>query len=160
VEPVIIRQAQVDDCDDMLWMLSQLTADLGDSKKFLCSDDDLRNFGFTRHSLFKGLIARRGHERMGIAIYFPLFSTLRGKPGVYLQDLWVSPEGRNLGLGKRMIEQVVIEASQQWQAVYLHLTVHGHNESADRFYRRFGFTDNFDENHLCLEGDAFQAFIP
>ncbi|KAG8726182.1 hypothetical protein FRC12_023631 [Ceratobasidium sp. 428] len=41
-------------------------------------------------------------ETIGLAIYFFNFSTWTGKPGLYLEDLYVSPEHRNLGVGKAL----------------------------------------------------------
>ncbi len=50
---------------------------------------------------------------LGLAVYHSIFSTTRGMPGVFLQDLWVSPEARNAGLGKRLMGQVVTRSRQQ-----------------------------------------------
>ncbi|MCP4392244.1 MAG: GNAT family N-acetyltransferase [Gammaproteobacteria bacterium] len=76
-------------------------------------------------------------------------------PGFFLLDLWVSPEARNLGLGKRLLEQVAIRALQQWQAAYLVLMVHGHNDAAQRFCQRHGFGHRPHEQYLFLEGSAY-----
>jgi len=157
MDGISIRQAQVTDCEVVLSMLKQLAVDVGDDDLFRCRADDIGKHGFGDQPLFYSLIAARNDIDLGLAVYHPIFSTTRGRPGVFLLDLWVSPEARNLGLGKRLIEKVVIRARQQWQATYLLLMVHGHNEAAQRFYQRHGFSHRPHDQYLFLEGDAFQA---
>ena len=152
-----IRQAQLSDCEAVLSMLKQLAVDVGDEDIFRCRIEDIGKHGFGDQPKFHSLIAARDDIDLGLAVYHPIFSTTRGMPGVFLLDLWVSPEARNLGLGKRLIEQVVIRARQQWQADYLLLMVHGHNEAAQRFYQRHGFSHRPHDQYLFLEGNAFAA---
>jgi len=157
MDDISIRQAQVADSETVLSMLKQLATETGDGDVFRCRADDIRKHGFGEKPLFYNLIAARNDTDLGLAVYHPIFSTTRGKPGVFLLDLWVSPAARNLGLGKRLIEDVLIRAQQQWQAAYLLLMVHGHNEAAQRFYKRYGFSHPPHDQYLLLEGDAFQA---
>jgi len=157
MDEIGIRQAQADDCQAILAMLTQLAEELGDGDRFSCRIEDIRDHGFGGHALFHSLIASRGGENLGLALYFPVFSTTRGKPGVYLQDLWVLSSCRGNGLGLRLLQQVAQQAERQWQASYLDLMVHGHNEAADRFYRRHGFIGHSQDRHLFLEGEAFLA---
>ena len=138
-------------------MLKQLVLDTGDEDRFYCRNNDIRKHGFGDQALFHCLIAGHENTNLGLAVYYPVFSTTRGKPGVFLLDLWVAPETRNLGLGKQLINQVVIEARRQWQATYLLLMVHGHNDAAQRFYQRHGFISRPHDQYLFLERDAFQA---
>jgi ribosomal protein S18 acetylase RimI-like enzyme len=151
------RLATAADCDAILAMLKRLAADTGDSERFRCRAEDIREHGFGSRSLFQSLIASRRDDNLGLALFFPVFSTTRGKPGVYLQDLWVSPDCRDAGLGSRMLHEVVRHARSDWQAAYIDLMVHGHNEAADRFYRRHGFIERSHDRHLSLDGDAFQT---
>jgi ribosomal protein S18 acetylase RimI-like enzyme len=157
MDHINIRQAQVTDCQVVLSMLKQLAVDLKEDDHFRCRVDDIEQHGFGERPLFHSLIASGDNTELGLAVYHSIFSTTRGMPGVFLQDLWVSPEARNVGLGKRLIEQVVIRARQQWQAAYLLLMVHGHNDAAQRFYRRHGFHHRPHDQYLFLEGDSFEA---
>jgi ribosomal protein S18 acetylase RimI-like enzyme len=152
-----IRQADEGDCDTLLAMLTQLAGELGDGDHFSCRIEDLRKYGFGDHPLFQCLIASRDGEDLGLALYFPEFSSFRGKPGVFLQDLWVSPTCRDYGVGLELLRRVVNSAQQQWQACYLDLMVHSQNDGAERFYRRHGFVGHSQDQHLFLEGEAFQA---
>ena len=151
-----IRLATAADCEDIQAMLTRLATETGDGEKFRCRVDDIREHGFGGHSLFHCLIAERAREKLGLALFFPVFSTTRGRPGLYLQDLWVSPDCRDGGLGTRILRQVVTFAARQWQAGYMDLMVHGHNDAADRFYRRHGFVERSHDRHLTLDDDAFR----
>lgn len=152
-----IRPAVAADCEDILAMLTRLAVETGDGELFRCRGDDIREHGFGRHSLFHCLIAERAQDKLGLALFFPVFSTTRGRPGLYLQDLWVSADCRDAGLGTLMLRQVVEFAAREWQAGYMDLMVHGHNEAADRFYRRHGFVERSHDRHLTLDDEAFLA---
>ena len=159
MDEIDIRVANEADADDILAMLRCLAEETGDGDRFCCRVGDIREHGFGERPAFECLIAERGDRNLGLALYFPLFSTTRGRPGVYLQDLWVAPDCRDVGLGTRLLRRVIERAANQWQAVYLDLMVHGHNEGADRYYRRHGFEERADDRHLTLEGGAFEALI-
>ena len=156
---VLIRPARQSDSAEIFSMLKQLASETGDGDRFCCTVDDIRQFGFGRHSLFHCLIASAKQQSLGLALYFPLFSTTRGTPGVYLQDLWISPECRDWGVGLRLLREVIDTAASQWQAGYLDLMVHSHNTGADRFYRRYGFKESEHDRHLTLDGEAFVQLV-
>jgi GNAT superfamily N-acetyltransferase len=59
------------------------------------------------------LLAEVGGEAVGFALYFPTFSTFRGQPGLYLEDLFVKPEHRGRGIGKALIAAVAREARER-----------------------------------------------
>lgn len=158
-DEIIIRPGCESDIDEIFAMLRQLATETGDGERFSCSVDDIHEFGFGPHRLFDCLIATNRQENLGLALYFPLFSTTRGRPGVYLQDLWITPRCRDWGVGLRLLREVIKAAASQWQAGYLDLMVHGHNTGADRFYRRHGFIENAHDRHLTLLGGAFARLI-
>jgi len=157
LDDIEIRLATERDCAAIQGMLARLAADTGDGERFDCGIDDIREHGFGDGALFESLIASRGDENLGLALFFPLFSTTRGQPGVYLQDLWVSPVCRDVGLGSHLLRRVAGHAAAGWRAGYLELMVHGHNRAADRFYRRHGFVEYEHDRHLSIDGAAFDA---
>ena len=85
----------------------------------------------------------------GLVVYFPEFSTWKGRPGVFIQDLYVVPEVRGTGLGRRLLDAVKADAAG-WGAVYVKLTVHGEQPGAVAFYKRLGFQTREDELTLVL----------
>lgn len=76
------------------------------------------------------------HPR-GMVIYYPDFSTHRGEPGLYVQDLWVDPAARGTGLARALLKAAM--ARQDWQARYICLGVSPDNLAANRFYAKTGF---------------------
>ncbi|KAG8810773.1 hypothetical protein FRC17_002786 [Serendipita sp. 399] len=51
---------------------------------------------------------------LGLALYFHNFSTWTGKPGIYLEDLYVKPEARNMGIGKALFAELGAIAMEKW----------------------------------------------
>lgn len=110
---------------------------------------DILRFGFSEQPLFEALIAWKGERPVGLAVYFSEFSTWRGSPGVYVQDLYVSTEVRGCGLGRRLMDSLMSRA-RSWGATYCKLAVYGQNENALLFYRHLGFRVSQDEKVLIL----------
>lgn len=90
----------------------------------------------------------------GMAFYYPDFSTHRGEPGVYVQDLYVSPSARGSGLARALLASVLLH--QDWQARFITLGVSPGNAAALRFYGKTGFTPR-GYQMMILQGDAFEA---
>jgi len=133
-----IRMATVEDVPVIHRLLSDLESTLGATSKIKRRPEDLQNFGFSDDPLFAALIAWNGGEAVGLAVYFREFSTWLGKPGVYVQDLYVAPSQRGTGLGSKLM-QAVYDRARGWSAAYCKLMVHADNEAAIAFYRRLGF---------------------
>ena len=74
----------------------------------------------------------------GMIIYYPEFSTHRGEPGLYIQDLYVAPPARGTGLARALLAASL--SHQTWSAAYITLGVSPGNAAATRFYAKCGFT--------------------
>lgn len=147
-----IRAAGPDDARRLHQALAALARDLGVPERFHATPRDYARHGPGGDGLFRALLAEAAGADpvLGAATYFPEFSTLRGRPGVYLQDLWVAPEQRGSGLGRRLLATVVREAAA-WGAAYMKLATHMTNADAVGFYRRLGFKTNPDEMSFLIE---------
>jgi len=83
------------------------------------------------------LIARQGEELAGYAIYFFTFSSFAGRPGLWLDDVYVRPAFRRQGLGRALLERVAGLAAQrccgrlEWSALRW-------NQNALQFYANLG----------------------
>jgi GNAT superfamily N-acetyltransferase len=73
----------------------------------------------------------------GFALFFPNFSTFLGKPGLYLEDLFVRPESRGQGLGKALLTKL-IEIARQRSYGRVEWSVLNWNVDAQAFYRKLG----------------------
>jgi GNAT superfamily N-acetyltransferase len=70
----------------------------------------LRRHGFGPRPVFEAILAERpgaaGPRAVGFALYFFSFSTFRGRPTLYLEDLFVRPEERGRGTGRRLLAEL------------------------------------------------------
>jgi ribosomal protein S18 acetylase RimI-like enzyme len=84
---------------------------------------------------FRALIA----GTRGLVLYSPVFSTVTGGAGAYVSDLWVAPEARGGGLGRRLLAAAARDAAARWGAIHLTLAVYDDSAQARGFYARLGF---------------------
>ena len=112
---------------------------------------DLARHGTGAAALFRAVLAERRGAPVGVVIFFPVFSTLRGRPGVYVQDLFVTPEARGSGLGKALLAEAR-RLGRDWGADYMTLMVGHANDYAKDFYATLGFERMAEFDALVLEG--------
>ncbi|NMN03059.1 MULTISPECIES: GNAT family N-acetyltransferase [unclassified Novosphingobium] len=83
------------------------------------------------------LVAERDGQGEGFALFFHNFSTFEGKPGIYLEDLYVRPQARGAGLGKALLQALAALAVQRGCA-RLEWSVLDWNAPSIAFYRSLG----------------------
>ncbi len=83
------------------------------------------------------LIAREGAEPVGFAVYFFNFSTWLGRPGIYLEDLFVKPEQRGKGYGRALLVRLA-EIAAERGCGRMEWAVLDWNEPAIQFYKKLG----------------------
>ncbi|HEY2217665.1 MAG TPA: GNAT family N-acetyltransferase [Solirubrobacteraceae bacterium] len=98
------------------------------------------------------LIAERGGEPVGYALFFPTFSSFLATRGIWLEDLFVLPEHRGAGVGRALLAAVAAEVSDdggrlEWAAL-------DWNELALGFYRGIGARLMDEWTSLRLDGEA------
>jgi len=93
---------------------------------------------------------------VGFALYFHSFSTFVGKPGIYLEDLFVRPAFRRGGHGQRLFKAVASIAVERGCG-RLEWSVLDWNEPAIAFYRRMGAAGLDDWTMFRLSGEALRA---
>jgi len=104
----------------------------------------------------EALIAEGDGEALGFALFFPTWSTWRGRPGIHVEDLFVVPEARGRGIGRALLSKVasiVITrgcARLEWQVL-------DWNEPAIGFYRALGARSLDDWTAMRVDGDALTA---
>jgi GNAT superfamily N-acetyltransferase len=99
------------------------------------------------------LIAYCGDEPAGLALWFHNYSTFLARPGLYLEDLFVLPEWRGRGIGKRLLVYLADIAVARGCG-RMEWSVLNWNDSAIRFYRKLG-ADLLNEWTVCsLSGQA------
>jgi GNAT superfamily N-acetyltransferase len=83
------------------------------------------------------VIGELGAQAQGFALFFHNFSTFEGKPGIYLEDLFVRPEARGSGLGKALLAHLAALAVER-DCARLEWSVLDWNEPAIGFYQKLG----------------------
>jgi GNAT superfamily N-acetyltransferase len=95
-------------------------------------------------------------EPVGFALFFHNYSTFLGKPGIYLEDLFVRPEARGRGVGKRLLAWLA-HATVERDCGRLEWSVLDWNEPSIGFYRGLGAVLKEEWQIFRLTGEALQA---
>ena len=101
------------------------------------TEEELRTSLFGLQPAAEVVIAYAGDEPAGFAVYFHTFSTFLGRRGLYLEDLFVVPTWRGVGLGRRLLAYVARVAVER-DCGRLEWSVLNWNELALGVYRRIG----------------------
>jgi GNAT superfamily N-acetyltransferase len=99
------------------------------------------------------LIAEVDGEPAGFALFFHNFSTFVGRPGIYLEDLFVKPEHRGTGLGKALLKRLA-EIAVERDCGRMEWAVLDWNEPAIGFYKKLGARPNDEWTVFRLAGEA------
>jgi GNAT superfamily N-acetyltransferase len=102
------------------------------------------------------LIAEIDGAPQGFALFFHNFSTFEGKPGVYLEDLFVRPEARGSGLGQALLAALADIAVTR-DCARLEWSVLDWNDPAIRFYKKLGAKPMDEWTIFRVDGDALNA---
>ena len=102
------------------------------------------------------LIGEVDGEPQGFALFFHNFSTFEGRPGIYLEDLFVRPDARGKGLGKALIEAVARLAVER-NCARFEWSVLDWNAPSIAFYETLGARMMSDWKIMRVDGDALAA---
>lgn len=153
--PVQIQAATVEDVELLLAMIRELAGYERLEHQVLATAEDLRHHLFGAAPAAQALVARIAATPVGMALYFFNFSTFRGRPGLYLEDLFVRPEHRGLGVGRALLEHLATIAVARGCA-RMEWSVLDWNESAIAFYRSLGARPMDDWTVYRLDDAALQ----
>ncbi|WP_430682243.1 N-acetyltransferase family protein [Mesorhizobium australafricanum] len=156
-QTVTLRPGRIDDVETIHAALLRLGTHIGAHQEITSTPDDLRRYGFGTNPAFSTLIAEVDGEFAGLCLHFPIFSTWMGRPGVYVQDLYVEDRFRGRRIGEKLLRRVAQECRAAG-GVYLRLSVDTDNETARAFYERLGIAWSSSEQVQKIVGDAFFAF--
>jgi len=151
-----IVPAQASDVPVILQMIKALAEYEQLTHEVVATEDDLRQSLFGPRPAAEVLLAWAGETPVGFALFFHNFSTFLGRQGLYLEDLFVVPEWRGRGVGKRLLAHVAAIAESR-RCGRMEWAVLDWNESAIAFYRGMG-AHVLDEWRICrLTGPELRA---
>jgi GNAT superfamily N-acetyltransferase len=148
-----IRNACPGDAATVLGFIRELAAYEREPDAVEASEETLRAQLASDRPPFECLIAERGGKPLGFALFFPSYSTWRGRPGLYLEDLFVRPAARGQGVGRALLARVARLALERGCA-RLEWAVLDWNRPAIDFYRRLGAVAMDEWTVFRLSGDA------
>lgn len=146
-----IRPAQPSDAALIVDLIQQLARYEKEPAAAVVTDEDILRDGFGANPYFQVLIAEWQQQPAGFAFYFFNYSTWLGRPGLYLEDLFVIPEFRGKGIGKALLVELARIAVRlncgrmQWQVL-------DWNQPAIDFYESLGAKHLTEWYNYRLEG--------
>jgi GNAT superfamily N-acetyltransferase len=148
-----IRPATAADVPQILAFVRALAEYEREPDAVLANEADLLRDGFGSNPFYFCLIADTDGAPAGFALYFYNYSTWLGRPGLYLEDLFVLPEFRGLGIGKALLRRVAAIAVEKG-CLRLQWEVLDWNTPAVDFYAAMGaeFLDTW--RNVRVSGEA------
>ncbi len=137
VDNLRIERAQERDVPVILSFIKELAEYERLSHEVVATEEMLRSTLFGERRVAEVLIAYEGARAVGFALFFHNFSTFLGRPGIYLEDLYVQPSARGRGIGRALLGSLARLALER-ECGRLEWAVLDWNEPAIRFYRRLG----------------------
>ncbi len=119
----------------------------------VATEDDLRDSLFGPRPFAEAVIGFMAGRPVGFAVYFTSFSTFWGRPGMYLEDIFVEERSRGRGFGRQLFAEVARTAVERG-CRRLEWSVLNWNASAIGFYRRLGARPMDEWTVYRLDGEA------
>jgi GNAT superfamily N-acetyltransferase len=152
-----IRPAQSEDVADIFRLIQALAEYEKLANEVVASEDKLRVALFSDRPAAETLVAVHDGRAVGFAQFFHNFSTFRGARGLYLEDLFVEPDHRGNGLGRRLLKELAQIAVER-ECERMEWSVLDWNAPAIGFYKSLGAAPLDDWSIFRLTGDALQTF--
>src|ERR1041384_5126007 len=132
-----IRSASVEDVPIILELIRDLATYERAPDEVIATEEQLVDVLFGERPAAEVLLAFEGESPVGFALYFYNFSTWLGRPGLYLEDLFVKPEKRGKGYGRALLVELATIARDRGCG-RMEWAVLNWNEPAIKFYRTLG----------------------
>jgi GNAT superfamily N-acetyltransferase len=154
---ITIRPAVAQDAETIFFFIRELAIYERAEHEVVTNADAIRQSIFAPDSTVRALICNVGDTVVGFAVYFFNYSTWQGRNGLYLEDLYVSPEHRGVGAGKALLHYLAREAVAlgcgrfEWSVL-------DWNTPAIEFYESIGAKPQSEWIRYRLDGDALTRF--
>ncbi len=153
----IIRNASADDCSLILTFIEELAEYEKLRHEVTATAAILRDSLFGARPYAEALIAEHEQQPVGYALFFHNFSTFTGRPGIYLEDIYVRPQLRGRGFGKCLLAYLASLAVERGCA-RVEWSVLDWNEPSIQFYRSIGAVPMDEWTVQRLHGEALTRF--
>jgi GNAT superfamily N-acetyltransferase len=155
IAPCTVRVAHVDDAPTILRFIRELAEYEREPDAVELTLDTLRAQLSSAAPPFECVLACRGDEPLGFALFFASYSTWRGRAGIYLEDLYVTPAARGSGIGRALLVHLAGLAVARGCG-RLEWSVLDWNAPAIAFYRSLGAVARDEWTVFRLTGAALE----
>ncbi|MFD2645415.1 GNAT family N-acetyltransferase [Pseudomonas japonica] len=152
-----IRPARREDATQILAFITELADYQRARHEVVATLDDIQRGLFSEDSTAKALIAEHDGQTIGFAVYFFSYSTWVGRRGIYLEDLYVTPQARGTGAGTQLLRHLARLACEH-DCARFEWTVLDWNQPAIDFYRSLGAEALDGRVRYRMEGETLRAF--
>jgi GNAT superfamily N-acetyltransferase len=132
-----IRSARVEDVPIILQLIRDLATYERAPNEVTATEEHLVDVLFGEKPVAEVLLAFEGKSPVGFAVFFHNFSTWLGRPGLYLEDLFVKPEKRGKGYGHALLVDLA-KIARDRGCGRMEWAVLNWNDPAIQFYRKLG----------------------
>jgi len=152
-----IRPAVRTDATQILAFITELAEYERARHEVIASVADIEQSLFDEGSTVHSLICERDGRAIGFAVYFYSYSTWLGRNGIYLEDLFITPEQRGGGAGRDLLRHIAREAVEH-RCGRLEWSVLDWNAPAIGFYESLGAQAQDEWVRYRLDGDKLLRF--
>jgi GNAT superfamily N-acetyltransferase len=154
---ITTRPATATDVPTILHFIRALAEYEKLSHEAVATEDLLRQHLFGPRPAAEVILAELDGNPVGFALFFPTYSTFVGRPGIWLEDLFVLPEARGAGVGKTLLKEVARLAVAR-NCGRLEWSVLDWNIPAIGFYRSIGAAPMDQWTIQRMTGDSLRQF--
>jgi ribosomal protein S18 acetylase RimI-like enzyme len=151
-----LREARPRDCAAILGFIRELAGYEKLLHEVVADQAGIRETLFGEAPSANVLIAELGETPVGFALYHSMYSTFIGRPGIYLEDLYVQPAQRGRGIGKALLVRLA-EIAVARGCCRLDWSVLDWNKPAIGFYQSIGAYPLSEWTRFRLDGEALAA---
>ncbi|EOU1338744.1 GNAT family N-acetyltransferase [Cronobacter malonaticus] len=152
-----IRAARPEDATAIYEMIYELAVYEKAPQEVVTTPEEIRETLFGAGSKTEALICETDDKAVGYAVFFTSYSTWLGRNGIYMEDLYVSPEYRGKGAGRGLLKHIA-QCAVQRQCGRLEWSVLDWNQPAIDFYLSIGATAQSEWVRYRLDGEALLKF--
>ncbi len=154
--PIIIRGGLKSDMEDVYSMMKVFAKE--EKRNIIGTKSDFSTLVFEKKIANLVIVENEKNERIGYVLWCFNFSSDIGKPGFYIEDIYIKPGFRNKGIGTRLFKFCVLEAHKE-NCCKLECLTFKDNTKANKFYKKFGGEIEKDLNYYYLGPNAIERIV-
>lgn len=154
---ITTRPARAEDATAIYDMIYELAVYEKAPEQVVTTADEIRETLFAADSKTEALICEAEGKTIGYAVFFTSYSTWLGRNGIYMEDLYVSPDYRGQGAGRLLLKRIA-QCAVTRQCGRLEWSVLDWNQPAIDFYLSIGALPQSEWVRYRLDGEALLRF--